>query len=398
MKPCLSLALLALAASLASAEGFDHQSFTGSANFILANFTHNGFPSQALLLNGSVQAIFLPSNGTLSLTTDEVLIADSLRSYYLSRNHSLSSLSLLSSVHEGIAAIRGNRLPGEERCRVLIGTDNNPCIDFFSCQQACYSVTSFCLPVALGSGRVFVNEVWLFENRSLELSSAYSEEEGAYAALSQNATRQAIERYMASLSGVNRAATAAAKSALFDAYSYCALPDYSLTQITALQLDARRIQQNASKLLYLESEATLVRSRTLAGLERLLSEAANSSKGGENGTHAAEQQPEEEWQSQQSEEESGQAAGNSPSGAQGGQHSGAEGSAQGQQPGNGSAATSPELQQGENASGIQQMPSPSDTSRRSVVFIAVAAVLLFTAVLALAAGSRHNERQRHKRV
>jgi hypothetical protein len=171
-------------------------------------------------------------------------------------------------VHAGIASVSDDYQPGEDKCRVLTGTDRTECKDFESCQKACYSVTSFCQPIALGSGRVFIDEIWKFENNSIVLDKAYLGEQVAHSALLDGITHEEAVAYLDSLVTLNRAATQASSSQLYDGYSYCFEPDYSLPVITNMQLYAQKAYAKARPFFEIPQEAQLVRQRTLDALER----------------------------------------------------------------------------------------------------------------------------------
>jgi len=149
-----------------------------------------------------------------------------------------TNLSDFEPAHAGIVGIREKYKAGEATCRILTGTGNSSCTSFTSCQTACYAVTSFCLPIALGSGAPFINAIWDFENDSSSLNLAYAHEEEAYVSLQQSTTRENLENYVASLERIKSAATNASLSPLYDGYSYCFKPDYALDNITSILLAA----------------------------------------------------------------------------------------------------------------------------------------------------------------
>ncbi len=240
------------------------------SGFSIDNFTLGSSPAYAIVSGGEVYSIVVPNFPFIEPTplSDVGQIEGALRGYYSSQGYSPDAVLQFSSIHAGIRSVNGTYKPGEAKCRVLLGTDRNPCTDFDSCLRACYSVTSFCQPFALGAGRPFVDTMLEFENNSRRLEAAYAQEARAYAAFSANRTNETASSYLSSLVGINRAATAAASSQLFDGYSFCFAPDYSLPVITNLQLWAQTYYQNASRFYSVAETAKRVQNRTLVGLAR----------------------------------------------------------------------------------------------------------------------------------
>jgi len=241
-----------------------------NASFTINNFTYLGSTSYSIISNNSIQGFLLPSIffNQPSLELDRDGIAKALHAYYLSQGYSPQALTQLSGVHAGLQSIKDLHRRGEAKCRVLLGTDRNPCYDFDTCQKACYSVTSFCLQVALGAGRPFVNTVWEFENNSRTLTNSYEIEQQAYAKLVENGTEWNTRVYLSSIESINKAATRASQSPLYDAYSYCFSPDYSLPVITNLQLWAQTYYQNASRFYTIYADADAVQQRSREALAR----------------------------------------------------------------------------------------------------------------------------------
>ncbi|MFA6214040.1 MAG: hypothetical protein WC717_02065 [Candidatus Micrarchaeia archaeon] len=230
-------------------------------------FPLKGSQGLAVVSNGEVYGLFAPSFPILEdrpLTAPDE-IAGALEAYYLSLGNSPNLT--YDDIHAGIVSVSGNRDKGEAKCRVLTGTDRTACTSFDTCQKACYSVTSFCLPIALGVGRSFVDEIWEFENSSLALDFAYLNESMAYAATQDGITYMEAWRYIDSLAALNRAATRASGSDLYDGYSYCFEPDYALPVITNMQLLAQKRYLSAEPFFALDERAKKVRERTMAALE-----------------------------------------------------------------------------------------------------------------------------------
>jgi len=240
------------------------------SNYSIEVFNSSNSNEYVVVSGSEIYGVILPGFpfGEPYLSTDKQRISDALRAYYISHGYSPSALSQLSGVHEGLSQISGSHRKGEAKCRILTGTDRSPCNSYDSCQKACYSVTSFCMPIALGAGHTFINVIWQFENDSISIENAYELEGKAYSRLSGNATEWNAFLYLSSIEEINKVATRASSSRLYDDYSYCFAPDYSLGAITGLQLIAQKAYQNASKFYWLADNAGKVANRTLAGLAK----------------------------------------------------------------------------------------------------------------------------------
>lgn len=276
----LILPMLLLAAFIPFAFAEVPYSVTYQAGFILpggAGYTVDGFAygnnsTFILLWNGQPYAVFLPSAqpGKFEPVVQADKIAAMLQEYYLSNGHSPSAAAGLDVAHRKILEIKGARKSGEEKCRLLLGTDRRQCFDFFSCQQACYSVTSFCLPVALGADRPFINTMSEFENATAALDSAYTNESAAYGEWKNNSTALSLQGYLHSIELLNRAATRASSSYLYDWYSYCFRPDYSLANLTVIQLEAQRDYKSAVPFLSLGEISQTAAKFSSEGVQRKL--------------------------------------------------------------------------------------------------------------------------------
>ena len=239
------------------------------AQFSIQPFPIQGSDSFAVSSGGEIYGIFVSGIPILEdrpLTAPDE-IESALATYYSYHNYTPNVT--FSDVHSGLLSIMANHEKGEAKCRILTGTDRTACTSFESCQKACYSVTSFCLNIALGSGRAFVNEIWAFENDSRTLDAAYLNESVAYAAMQDGITLGEARAYLDTLIGLNRAATTASKSALFDGYSYCFEPDYALPVITNMQLTAQKRYALSEPFFTLSEKGKQVRSRTLAALDAM---------------------------------------------------------------------------------------------------------------------------------
>lgn len=247
---------------------FAAQAVPSGQSFTISAFPYAGTTGFIVMSGGEAYAIF--AEGVPVLDGQPITGIDSiegaLSAYYLSQGYSPNLT--LSDVHAGIVSISDNYQPGEDKCRVLTGTDRTECVDFESCQKACYSVTSFCQPIALGTGRVFIDEIWKFENNSIELDKAYLGEQVAHSALLDGIAHEEAVAYLDSLVTLNRAATEASSSQLYDGYSYCFEPDYALPVITNMQLYAQKAYAKSKPFFEIPQQAQLVRQRTLDALER----------------------------------------------------------------------------------------------------------------------------------
>jgi len=247
---------------------FALQAVPSNQTYSIQPFPLGGSTGFAVVSNNEVYALFASGVPLIDERplSGEAEISSALEAYYDSQGYSPNIT--FSDVHAGLVSVMQAHEKGEAKCRILTGTDRTPCTDFLSCQKACYSVTSFCQPIALGVGRPFINEIWKFENYSRELDEAYLNESVAYSALSGGITYDSAKAYLDSLIEVNRAATRASSSALYDGYSYCFEPDYALPVITNMELSAQKAFARAEPFFTLPAQAQLVRQRTLDALMR----------------------------------------------------------------------------------------------------------------------------------
>ena len=262
-------ALLLCCLCLAEPPPFPYGDFVPyNMSYSLVGFAHDNQTYQAIMVQQQIYAILAPGvRGYLfePITGLEALKAP-LYSYYLAQGYSPDAVQQLSAVHAGIDSIRSARKPGEGKCRTLLGTDRLPCDSFQDCLQACYSVTSFCQPVALGAGRDFVDVMWQFENDSKLLDQAYADESAAYGQIS--ASQSGPAGYLHSLEQINRISTRASGNPLFYGYSYCFEPDYSMQQLTNLQLLAQQSYANFSVFYSIDSEAAGILNLTDYGIKK----------------------------------------------------------------------------------------------------------------------------------
>ncbi|MCX6770841.1 MAG: hypothetical protein NTX79_02185 [Candidatus Micrarchaeota archaeon] len=222
-----------------------------------------GEPAAFFTLDGAHGSAF---NG-IRPATDEAGIAGYLYCYYAAAGHAPNLTGGFSAIHAEIAKLKNSQRRGEAGCRILLDTDRLPCTSFETCQQACYSVTSFCQPFALGAGRAFVNEIWAFENNSRALDAAYSAEGKAYAAFAGNASNELAQGYLGAVNETYAAAERAAASQLFYDYSFCFSPDYPADSLYALKMRAERQYRNSSVFYGIPARSADIANRTAAAIE-----------------------------------------------------------------------------------------------------------------------------------
>ena len=263
-------ALLLSCLCLAELQPFPYSEFVpDNMSYSITSFAHDNQPYQAIIVQQQIYAILAP--GMREYLFEPITSLDAMEaplySYYLSQGYSPDAVQQLSAVHAGIDSIRNASKPGEAACRTLLGTDRLPCDSFQDCLRACYSVTSFCQPVALGAGQDFVNAMWEFENDSNLLDQAYANESAAYGQISSSQSGPA--GYLYSLEQINRVSTMASSNPLFYGYSYCFEPDYSMQQLTNLQLLAQQSYANFSVFYSLGSEAAGILNLTDYGVKKM---------------------------------------------------------------------------------------------------------------------------------
>ncbi len=268
----LVLILLLASAAFALDKYPYYKILPANSSYAINEFEFENGTAQALIVpNQQIQAILLPVvrySMVFTPLSEKERISSALYSYYLSLGYSPNATDGFAGVHAGIESIKNVRKAGENKCRLLLGTDRGNCTSFDSCQASCYSVTSFCMPMALGTGRQFVDVIWEFENNSRSLDKIYSQEEAAYGSFEQAKSPSTASSYLDSLSELNRAATRASGSPLYTDYSYCFSPQYNLSALTSLQLVAQNLFQNSSYFYNLPQETDLVYNRTQEGLAR----------------------------------------------------------------------------------------------------------------------------------
>ena len=278
MKVLPLLLLIALAHTLNSSIPFTvsySSQFIAPAgqNYEINSTMYDGHVAYILFSGGRAYAVFPSANraGKFEPSQDQETIANVLYSYYYSSGYSPLATDAFDVAHQSITSIAGSRKAGENACRILLGTDRNSCTDFDSCQKACYSVTSFCEPVALGTSREFINVIFDFENDSRALDAAYAGEEAAYDSWKNGSqTAFAAWNYLHSLEIIDAQSLRAASSPLYSSYAYCFSPNYQLANLTAIVFAAQGNYQNASHFLMLYDESQAAVQATQQGLQKRL--------------------------------------------------------------------------------------------------------------------------------
>ena len=309
IKATLALALfIAIAAANANAASyqagaklFGYQVVPPGIGFSVENFTCEN-KTTYVILSYDEPAAFFSLNDTQGAAfpgirpiVDTATISDYLHCYYVKTGHASNITDSFSKIHAEIAKLEDDDDRGEAGCRILLGTDRTKCVSFETCQRACYSVTSFCQPVALGVGRTFVNEIWTFENNSRALDEAYSKEEMAYAAFSENASKEMALDYLGTINETYAIAEQASVSPLFYDYSFCFSPDYPVYDMYVLKMRTERQYQNSSVFYSIPVRSQEIANRTVTAMEKktkyrlpVIEETATVQAGGarRNGTYS----------------------------------------------------------------------------------------------------------------
>jgi len=285
MQPMKALLALYLLVAIAAASGnstgyqagaklFGYQMVSPGIGFSVENFTCGGKTAYAIVSYDEPAAFFTLSEAQgadfpgIRPTTEAGAIADALYCYHAENGHTPNLTEGFTKTHSEIAKLQDDDDRGEAGCRILLGTDTRECTSFESCQRACYSVTSFCQPVALGAGRAFVSEIWAFENNSHALDAAYSEEEKAYAAFAENASERAARGYLGAINRTFTAAEQAAMNPLFYDYSFCFSPDYPIYSLYLLKMRAERQYQDSAVFYGIGARSREIAALTATAMEK----------------------------------------------------------------------------------------------------------------------------------
>ncbi|MFA6214033.1 MAG: hypothetical protein WC717_02030 [Candidatus Micrarchaeia archaeon] len=248
---------------------FGYQAVPSGSGFSIESLQCGGGQEVYAIVSGGEPVAFLTNGGAgASPITEKGGIEEALYCHYAAGGHSESLAQGFAGIHAEIAGMQGRHAKGEAACRVLLGTDRHECSSFESCLKACYSVTSFCQPIALGAGRAFVNAMWEFENGSRALGRAYADEGEAYAAFAENESEGSALAYLDAVRAAREAAETASYSPLFYDYSFCFAPDYPAYGIYALEGKAEKQYRNASVFYRIPTTAADIGARTAQAMER----------------------------------------------------------------------------------------------------------------------------------
>ncbi|MFH1095793.1 MAG: hypothetical protein V1728_06260 [Candidatus Micrarchaeota archaeon] len=186
-----------------------------------------------MLRDGQPFAMFYPN---CSVMTSETDLRENLVRYYGQQELARKAKEAAGRMHGEVVALAEVRENGQEsECRRLTGMDLHPCDSFASCQYACYSVTSYCYPIALGAGREFVDELWKYANASRRLDAAVGNETIEYGRLEASFSSEAFARYRVLEREVNKAASRMLDSALIN--WICPQPDFDMASLTEAERD-----------------------------------------------------------------------------------------------------------------------------------------------------------------
>jgi len=282
MKTIFALAFfIAVATATANAEGypagaklFGYQVVPPGIGFSVENFTCGEKTAYAIVSYDEPAAFFTLNKSQGEIfpgirpITDITAIADGLNCYYIENGHNPNITGYFSKIHSEIAVLEDDDDRGETGCRILLGTDMRKCVSFETCQEACYGVTSFCQPVALGAGRKFIEEIWAFENSSRALNAAYSAEKEAYSAFAKNTSKEMALAYIDAINETLAIAERAAGSPLFYDYSFCFSPDYPFYSLYLLKTRAERQYQDSSVFYNIPNRSQEIANQTKVAIEK----------------------------------------------------------------------------------------------------------------------------------
>jgi hypothetical protein len=255
------------------------------------NFTLGNSTLHAVVAGGEVYAFFGRQGGegeAIVFLTGIEQIKPALDAYYRSKGFVPGDMGILAQIHEGVARLSRTQDKGEDECRRLAGLEGVSCSDFECYKTACIArASSFCPNFAYGGAQgEFINVIWSFDNASKDLKKAYLEENELFAQVANSPNQTNVLSYLYFIDGLNRAATRVNSEPLFT-YQFCFTPDYSLPNLTRLQLSGQFYMMNASRFFDIPKTAQGVRNLTLEGIERQRKfsiQAASSSNQSDNGT------------------------------------------------------------------------------------------------------------------
>ena len=214
MRP-MQIFIIALLASCAAAAGAGIElqlAGAGSALSLGSNLSYaqaqlNNSTYYILFANESPAAAFLQQGQNISLLRQQKQIAPVLLSYYSEEGVQAQAIAALNEGHAAISqfesAANGQ---GVKDCRRITGTDRHACDTYENCRFACYSVTSYCYPIALGAGRSFIEEIWKFTNNTRDLNGAIANEKAAYSAAVSGTSSQSLAAYILAFNNASKIA------------------------------------------------------------------------------------------------------------------------------------------------------------------------------------------------
>jgi hypothetical protein len=216
----------------------------------------------AVLIDGGISFIVQEKDGEFALVTDEGSIKSVLLKYYEKNGITYDLLEGVDAVPSLLSSFNTSRQPGEDDCRVLTGTDKYPCTDRLSCQQACYAVTSFCQPVALGSGWAFLDEILAFSDSTRKLDEYATQSDPLFEKFSKSKSLSDLDALLELVTDVNIETTGINQNGLFSDYSFCRPVDYDMTSILKAQKAIFDAKEKALPLLEIDETAAIMANKT----------------------------------------------------------------------------------------------------------------------------------------
>gem|GEM_PF-6835439 len=175
-----------------------------SQNLSYSQVLLNGSPYYLLFSNQTPIAAFSQQGNGIVLLRNKAQILPVLLEYYGVQGAQEQAISALTQGHDSIMQFRdAANGQGVRDCRRITGTDAHSCSTYEECRFACYSVTSYCYPIAIGSGRAFIEEIWKFTNNTRDLSGAISEENAAYSIALSGISSQNLTAYVRSFNSAS---------------------------------------------------------------------------------------------------------------------------------------------------------------------------------------------------
>ncbi|VVB57885.1 Uncharacterised protein [Candidatus Anstonella stagnisolia] len=181
--------------------------FSSLENLSYSQALLNGSQYYLLFSNQTPIAIFSLQGQKIPLLRTQAQILPVLLAYYNLGDAQGQALSALSQGHASILQFQSAAAgQGVADCRRITGTDTHACDNYEDCRFACYSVTSYCYPIALGSGKSFIDEIWAYTNNTAYMGSAIAAEQAAYSAASSSPNNQTFSAYLRAFWNASRIA------------------------------------------------------------------------------------------------------------------------------------------------------------------------------------------------